>query len=176
MIFFTSDTHFYHKNVIRYSNRPFSSVEEMNEALIEKWNSTVSVKDEVYHLGDVSFSSLGNTLSILDRLNGRKKLILGNHDRTLSKKSDFKSRFEWIKDYYLLKVNDPDAPDGVQQIVLFHYALRTWEKIHYGSWNLFGHSHGTLPDNIYLKAMDVGVDCNNYKPISYERVKDIMRV
>ena len=75
---------------------------------------------------------------------------------------------------HTIKVPDESAPGGVQRIVLCHYALRVWDKSHYGTWALYGHSHGTLPDNPHARAIDVGVDCHDFAPVSYERVREIM--
>lgn len=95
MNYFIADTHFNHKNIIKYDDRPFSSVEEMNETMIQLWNSRVTQNDNVYILGDVGF---GNVDNILRRLNGNKYLIRGNHDKFLEKESFDKSLFVWIKD------------------------------------------------------------------------------
>jgi len=79
-IFFTSDTHFGHKNILKYCNRPFVNVEEMDEVMIERWNGRIGKNDSVYHLGDFSFSS--NPKTYFERLNGKKILIIGNHDNS----------------------------------------------------------------------------------------------
>jgi len=81
MIYFTADTHLGHKNVIEYSTRPFINAEEMDEVLIKNWNSLVQPCDEVYHLGDFSFHKPAKTAALLNKLNGQKYLIQGNHDR-----------------------------------------------------------------------------------------------
>jgi calcineurin-like phosphoesterase family protein len=73
-----------------------------------------------------------------------------------------------------IQVPDPDAPRGVRDITLLHYALRVWNKSHYSSWHLYGHSHGSLPDDPNSMSFDVGIDCHNYTPISFEQVKAIM--
>ena len=80
MRYFTSDTHFFHRNVIEYCSRPFRDVFEMNEALIERWNSVVGVDDEVVHVGDVFMGPSGKWKGVFERLNGRIVLIRGNHD------------------------------------------------------------------------------------------------
>lgn len=171
MIWFTSDTHFGHKNIIKYTHRPFSSVEEMNEALIENWNNRVQDNDEVYHLGDVALCSPNKLRKILARLKGKIYLIKGNHDLSAEACQD---RFEWIKDYYELEVDDSNGYKGKQLLVLFHYAMRVWQASHYGSYHLYGHSHGELPDIPDSLSFDVGVDCHNYAPINYDEVKHIM--
>lgn len=170
-IFFTSDTHFGHKNSIKYCNRPFSSVEEMDETLINNWNSVVSPESDVYHLGDFAFAGISRTKEILDQLNGRIHLIKGNHDRKIT--NQLRSEFVWVRDYYELKIKDKDANRGNQSIILLHYAMRTWDKAHHGSWHLYGHSHGSIQD--FGKSFDCGVDAQNYRPISYEEVKEKMK-
>ena len=170
-IWFTSDHHFDHKNIIKFSNRPFNSVEEMDEELIKRWNEKVQPKDDVYHLGDIGLCPSGRLKEILDRLNGNIFLIRGNHDGAAE---SCKSRFEWIKDYYKLKVPDEAAQGKEQSLILLHYAMRVWDKSHWGAYHLYGHSHGELPDDINSLSFDVGVDCHNFYPISYQEVKQIM--
>jgi len=161
-IFFTSDTHFGHNNIIKLSNRPFSSVEEMNEGLIERWNDVVGAEDIVYHLGDFS---LKNPKQYVERLNGKINLVFGNHDKDSRKKTDL---FENSSEISEIEV-------GGQMIVLCHYAMKVWNKSHYGSWHLYGHSHGSLPDDVNSLSFDVGVDCWNYRPISFDEVADKMK-
>ena len=171
-IWFTSDHHWGHANIIRFSSRPFSSVEEMDEALVERWNTVVQPRDTVYHVGDVSLhKDLGRARSILERLNGSICLIRGNHESVAER---LKDRFAWIKDYAEVKVPDPEAREGRTFIVLCHYAFRVWNKSHHGSWHLYGHSHGSLPDDPNARSLDVGVDCHDYAPVSYARVTEIM--
>ncbi|MFA8451198.1 MAG: metallophosphoesterase family protein [Bacteroidales bacterium] len=170
-IYFTSDHHFGHKNIIKYSNRPFADVEEMNNSLIERWNSKIQKNDKVYHLGDIGFCDTSTLKHIISQLNGKIHLVKGNHDRI---SSEIKNLFEWVKDYHELKLNDVDHNSGKQLIVLSHYAMRVWNKSHHGSYHLYGHSHGELPDDIHSLSFDVGVDAHNYYPLSYQEVKEIM--
>jgi len=180
VIFFTADSHWNHKNICLHSHRPFLSVEEMNEELITRWNSVVSLTDTVYHTGDILFRTRGRESgwNILDRLNGRIYLVLGNHDKHNLKQ--FKDRFElwptgrWDEQLVKIKIEDEDAPKGIREIVLCHYAMRVWQNSHHGTWMLHGHSHGSLEDLSTSLSFDVGVDCHNYYPISYQRVKEIM--
>ncbi len=171
MIWFTADTHFGHKNILEYTQRPFESVEQMDEALIEKWNSKVSPDDEVYHLGDVGLCPPKKLAKTLDRLNGKIYLIKGNHDKSAEACKD---RFEWIKDYHEMVVPDSDCFKGQQLIVMLHYAMRVWQASHYGTYHLYGHSHGQLTDDPNSLSFDVGVDSNDFAPINYEDVKRIM--
>lgn len=161
MFFFTSDTHFRHKNIITYNKRPFESLEEHDEALISNWNKKVSPSDTVYHLGDFSF---GNPYDYKIRLNGNIVLIKGNHDFRYEKNlyKVFGKTFE------CLSINVEN-----QDIFLCHYAMRVWNKSHFNSWHLFGHSHGGLKEE-WGKSFDVGVDSNNFEPLSFLEVKEIM--
>lgn len=170
-IFFSADTHFGHKNIIKYSNRPFETVEEMDNTIIKNWNLLVGPDDVVYHLGDMGLCSSGKLRQILNKLNGRIHLIRGNHEKSAE---DCKACFEWIKDYYELEVPDPDAYRGTRFIVLFHYAMRVWNASHYGTWHLYGHSHAELEDIPSSLSFDVGMDSHAFKPISYSEVKKIM--
>ena len=170
-VWFTSDHHFGHANIIRFSGRSFASAEEMNEALIANWNAVVGPSDVVYHLGDIFLCRRAEAEAIRERLNGRIRLVRGNHDKTAE---EMKRGFDWVKDLYDLKVEDADAPEGRQRIVLCHYAMRVWNKSHRGAWHLYGHSHGSLPDDPHSLSFDAGVDCHGYAPISYSRVKEIM--
>lgn len=162
-IFFTSDTHFNHAKCCELF-RPgrFGSLNEMNETLIERWNSRVKKGDRVYHLGDVALGRPEAAAEILGRLNGQIFLIRGNHEKVAEHKL-CASRFVWIKDYFGLKV-------GEQKIYLCHYAFRTWNCMHHGSWHLYGHSHGTLPEIETSRSFDVGVDCWDFFPVSYDEV------
>jgi len=102
-------------------------------------------------------------------------LVYGNHDRKLRKfyKDEMANVFERVEDYIRLDVEDEEM-DNDQTIIMCHYAFRVWDKAHFGSWNLFGHSHGTLPCSDTQAQYDVGVDNNNYTPVSYEEIKRIM--
>jgi calcineurin-like phosphoesterase family protein len=172
-IFFTSDHHFGHTNIIKFCDRPFKSVEEMNETLIERWNEKIKPEDEVYHLGDFAMNSDTELVAkILDRLNGTKYLIVGNHEGPAL---NHRKKFKWIKEYFELKVNDADCKNGVQRIILFHYAMRVWRSDFRGTWHLYGHSHGNLPDKEDSLSFDIGVDCHDFYPLSYNEVKAIMK-
>jgi len=179
MVFFTADLHFDHSAILKHSNRPFSSIEEMNQSLIDNWNSRVSAKDLVYVIGDFAWKRADYFLS---QLNGNIVFILGNHDKALlqgkqSRKQIVKSHIHsiTIKEKELLSsvedIDDLYPLKDKQHIVLCHYAMRSWNRSHYGSYHLFGHTHGGEP---YGKSFDVGVDCHNYFPISYIEMKRIM--
>ena len=181
-IFFTSDAHFMHDNIIKYCNRPFFSVEEMNHTIIENWNKTVGEKDIVFILGDFCFRSSYTTWAyLLNRLNGIKYLVRGNHDRHKDIPLD---KFVQVSEMLNIHIKgDEEISDG-QRITLCHYPMITWYQSHRGSWQLFGHIHtipnstgsetGYVQDRISPNQYDVGVDQNNFTPISYEDVKAII--
>lgn len=153
-VFVTSDTHYFHANIIKYCSRPFETVDDMNATLIANWNATVAPTDIVYHLGDVSFGSVDNTITILNQLNGKIHLISGNHD---SRKVKSLSRWSSVQEYLSVIC-------GSKQIVMFHYPIEEWDGKHRGSYHFHGHCHGAL-DNVIDRRYDVGVDSNGMKPI-----------
>lgn len=166
--FFTSDTHFGHVGIIKHASRKFPDEFAMDGELIRRWNSVVRPDDTVYHLGDLSFKGLAYTMEILDSLNGRIHWVLGNHDKALKNKSPMVSRMESIQP--ILETNI----DG-QHVVMCHFPMLTWNKAHYGSWMLHGHSHGTLKHPYEgMRLMDVGVDTNNLTPYSLDEVRAYM--
>ena len=154
MYFWTADQHFGHTNIIKYCDRPFDSVHEMNSTIINNFNSRVTKSDHTIHVGDFTFK---NPEKYIKRLNGGHTFLRGNHDRWMGKQyHDI-----WIKTI------------EKQTIVACHYAMRVWLKSHYGSWNLYAHSHGNLPP-LGLQ-WDVGVDNNNFYPLSFEDLKQIFK-
>ncbi len=172
---FTGDTHFGHANVIKYAHRPFDNAPHMDAELVGLWNERVSPKDIVYHLGDFAFCKPERAAEIARVLHGVKHLILGNHDKYTKLYKPFLDCWDQVRDMMEIKVGDPEAPDGKsRKIVLCHYAMRVWNRSHHGAWQLHGHSHGTLIDNPNALQLDVGVDCWNYAPVSYERLKERM--
>ena len=172
MIWFSSDYHISHANIIKYCNRPYANTYEMNEALIANHNSCVKPEDDWYHLGDFCMGDRRKVAEYLSRLNGRKHMIKGNHDKALLDEEPRK-HFEWLRDYYELYIPDPTIKGGKQFIVLFHYPLRSWNHSMHNAWHLYGHEHGNLKDSIG-KSFDVGVDCFNYHPVSYDMIKAMM--
>ena len=165
--FITSDIHFEHKNIIEYSNRPFSSVEEMNDKIINNWNNIVPHDGRVYFVGDFCLSRPESFKRIRNRLNGSICLIKGNHDKINGEQAKL---FEWVKDYHSDNYEDEDRT----KIIMCHYAFRVWDKSHFGSVNFFGHSHGSLPD-LGNRQFDVGIDNNsNYEPWNIGELMKIM--
>jgi calcineurin-like phosphoesterase family protein len=139
---------------------------QMDDDMIELWNNTVDPEDVVYHLGDFC---MGNQAEYKRRLNGEIFFLRGNHDRQVNFKL-----FTWVENMKQISVNDPDIGIIDQEVTLCHYAMRVWNKSHHGAWHLYGHSHGTLPDDPNALSMDVGVDCHGYRPIDLAAVKKHM--
>jgi len=157
MYYFVADEHYDHARIIGYCNRPFASIEEMNETLIANHNRVVTPQDVTVHIGDFGwFSRYLSADMFIRRLNGNHIFVRGSHDGWLP--ANHKTM--WRK-----------TIDG-QFVVCCHYAMRTWERAHYGAWQLYGHSHGTLPG--VGKQMDVGVDCNNFTPVAFDQIGVIM--
>ena len=154
-VFFTSDTHFSHRHILTYTDRPFRSVDEMDAAFIHRWNATVTPRDTVWHLGDFCLSSVGRAVEVAKSLQGHKHIVWGNHDKAVRKDAAFLAQWESHHDLVTIKVQDGAT---VQRIVACHYAMKIWDRSHHGAWHLFGHSHGTMPDDASSLSLDVGVD------------------
>lgn len=170
-----SDLHFYHKRILEYCpDRPWKNMEEMNQGLIDNWNSKVTNKDTIVILGDFTFSQNEDEVnSILKKLNGKKHIIWGNHDYKLQKMDCAKRHFLSSNDLLKIKVHDETKK---QEIVCCHFAMKIWENSHRGTWHIFGHSHGSMPDDITSLSCDVGVDAKpwDHLPVSYHQLKAFM--
>lgn len=172
MIWFTSDTHFFHTSIIDYNNRPFDNVEEMNETIIELWNGVISPKDTIYHLGDFAMASQkheNEIRNIINKLKGNKFLIFGNHD---DHKLYKKIMINPPKKFEILQNQIHEIKYNKNYYVMCHYPMFSWNRSHYGSYHLFGHHHGSLYR--WNRSMDVGVDCTDYQPISIDVVTKLL--
>lgn len=174
--FFTSDTHFNHANIIRFCNRPFKDVEQMNDVMIANWNSVIGKDDTVFHLGDFCLGGAAEWTKILDRLNGKIFLIMGNHDLK-NIRQGFISRFEHVAMQIRIEI-------GKKRIYLCHYPFLCFEGSYKDDvWQLFGHVHTRRSNSgidagrlqyLYPTQYDVGVDNNNFTPVSFGQVKRII--
>lgn len=178
-LFFTSDTHFNHNNIITYCSRPFDSVEQMNETLIANWNNTVPIDGTVFHCGDFALGGSEAWNKILPRLNGKIYLILGNHD-IKNFRQGYAGRFEEVSEQMTIDV-------GKKRIILTHFPLLcyhgTWGT-EQNCWNVHGHIHickdkaannGKDFERMKLAfptQYDAGVDLNNYTPISFDELRN----
>ena len=173
MRYYISDLHFYHHNLLdKMDNRGFSSVEEMNEYIIEQWNKKVRKNDEVVILGDLSYGNGIQTNEILSRLKGKLFLIRGNHDKLYLEDKNFdSSRFGWIRDYAELN-------DDRKKVILCHYPIccyngqyRTDERGNSKTYMLYGHIHNSreqaLVDNFINITRQTRIDPNSDKDLRY---------
>jgi calcineurin-like phosphoesterase family protein len=165
----TSDTHAFHANIIKYSNRPFKDVDEMNTVMAQNINEALPSGGTLIHCGDWAFGDIkcAELFRGMLRYNIYITLILGNHDIKRRKDSRFTNLFDRIYDLYETKLYG-------QNVVFCHYAMRVWNKSHYGAWHLYGHSHGSLADDPNALSFDCGVDCHNFKPLTFDEIKAIM--
>jgi calcineurin-like phosphoesterase family protein len=173
-IYFTADTHFGHANIITHCRRPYAGVEEMDGAIVDAINARVGRDDWLYHLGDFSFRG-GDPAAYRARIRCKNMVIvLGNHDPTFadgSARPEFAALFTAVHNLARVKVQ---VEGRTQIVVLCHYAMRVWDRCHYGTWHLYGHSHGSLPDDPGSLSWDVGVDANGFVPLSVPEIAAIM--
>lgn len=171
-IWFTADEHHGHASARTgwgkpHMVRPWDNVDDMTRGLIERHNARVRPNDIVRHIGDMFWRTLApyKALEIMRALNGTHYYTRGNHEELLEDQN-LRDCFVDIEERSFL-YNLPGCP----MIVLDHYAGRTWRNSGHGSWQLYGHSHGMLSELQELRAFDVGVDANNYYPVSLDEVK-----
>lgn len=165
-LFFTSDEHLGHRNIIDFCKRPFSGIEEMTEVLLQKHNAKVSRGSRVIHVGDMFWRTFGlkEALAYIDRLNGQHDFVYGNHDELIEKHPQLQQKFVYVQDIAEIKV------DKLPKIVCFHYPMLRWNGSHRGSWHLYGHEHGVLKEDPLSLSFDIGVDCWNYEPVALEEI------
>jgi len=182
--FFTSDTHFGHQRIIELCERPFSSVEEMNEVMIDNWNSVVKPDDVVIHLGDVALGKIADSLPLVGRLNGYKVLVPGNHDRVFSgEKPKMRERFvpEYLKVFDKIQkeivwVSKDDKPYALASHFPYsgdsHGIDRHVDKrpLDNGLPLIHGHVHDSWKHN--GRQFNVGVDVNDFRPVSEDEILD----
>ncbi|MHA1289068.1 MAG: metallophosphoesterase [Candidatus Thorarchaeota archaeon] len=158
MYYFTADEHYGHSKILEYCHRPFRSVEEMDEEIVRRHNEVVGEDDVVVHAGDFCWANKKDqAVKYIRQLNGNHIFLRGCHDRWLPSSA----KYIWSKriEGYI--------------VIVCHYSMRTWPRSHYNTWQLYAHSHGRLEP--VGKQWDIGVDNNNYYPISFKDLKDIMQ-
>jgi len=158
-VFFTADQHYEHQLMLKKRN--FASIEEMNETMIEKHNSVVGRRDIVYIVGDFAWK---NHWKFVSRLNGKKVLILGSHDKM---NQGTLAQFTEVSKYREISVEG-------QRIVLFHNPIESWEGMYRRVWHFYGHSHGRTIETRDRLRCDVGVDVWDYQPVPFEVLKKKM--
>ena len=169
--YFISDCHFGHKNVIKYCNRPYFSVEEMDEDMISKWNNKVHRNDLIYIVGDLFYFQIDNAVQILNRLKGKKILIRGNHDDFFLRKIDANRYFQEISLYMEISLRE-------KKLTLCHYPMYSWRNSRKkDSFLIFGHVHNNQ-DMFWFdyycqndRTLNAGVDINNFEPVNFDELK-----
>ena len=172
--FFTADLHFGHNEIIKFCDRPFYDVSEMNSAIINNWNSKVSNDDHVYIIGDVFYggrdaAEIKSAVAIVEKLNGKLHLVAGNHDFPYLKNMDYHYLFADVDQIRYLK------HEG-EHIFLCHYPMAEWSGFYRGSWHIYGHIHNAK-DSAFLymknldKALNAGVDICNFMPVTFYELK-----
>ena len=177
---FTSDTHYGHKNIVRGASnwrdtsgcRDFDTLAEMNDALVDSINAVVQETDVLYHIGDWSMGGVDNIVEFHSRLQCRTiHLVYGNHDHYIRKnKNGVADVFSSVRALRIGKIED-------QMMVLCHFPILVWEDHHRGVWHLHGHSHGNLqqPEYYKRKVLDVGIDAHSeFRPFSFAELEAIM--
>lgn len=177
--FFTADCHFGHLNIIKYDNRPFTCVREMDEEMIRRWNETVAPQDTVYILGDLSWHDDAKTAEILRQLNGKKILIDGNHDNNLGPLS----RKEFKETHFgYWEIRDPNH--GSLKVIMSHYPMHLYNGQRRGAVMLYGHVHNMLDHEVAkevkelvearlgVKSIMINVGCMHwdYRPRTLEEL------
>lgn len=168
MKYYIGDTHFGHSNVIKFDGRPFSDREEMDRIMIQLWNSRVQKNDEVYILGDFCYRSDKTEEWYLGQLQGKKNLVIGNHDNGLLNNPKAMAYFESVDKMMHVKDEEKD-------ICLCHFPIAQWHSAHKGSWHIYGHIHNER-DEVYEfmrrtgHALNAGCMINNFMPVSFREL------
>ena len=170
-IWFTSDLHVDHKNIIEYCNRPWT-FENQREEIITRWNSRVGLMDEVYHLGDFVFTGskgVDKVVELIKELNGVITFIKGNHCQD--------NLWKMIEDRNLAHVKEichyKEITIDRNKVCMFHFPMMSFNKMHHGAWHLHGHCHGSL--NAPGKILDVGIDNHpDHQVFSLDEVRSHM--
>jgi len=172
-LFFTSDTHFFHSNIIKFCNRPFDE-DLMDEDLIKLWNDVVPKDSDVFHAGDFAFTGdIDRLKSIVSKLNGRIYLALGNHDyQNKYNRETVLNIFHKTSDMFYVPIEDKDLSRNIN-FQICHYPLLYWRR---GYLMLHGHVHSGPASSgneivpYHHMRYDIGVDNNDYVPISYTQL------
>ena len=169
MNYYISDTHLGHANVIRFQNRPFKDVEEMDKTIIDNWNSVVTDEDDVWILGDLIYKAK-DPIVYLKQLKGKKHLIVGNHDK-FARNNVFRKYFVSIDDY-------KEVVDDNTRIIMFHYPIAEWNGYFRNSVHLFGHIHNSKNEAYDTmkqrkNCYNVGADCLGFFPRTLKQIIDM---
>ena len=162
MIYFTADEHYGHTNIIKFCNRPFKDVLDMNEQLIQRHNDVVKPFDTIYHIGDFSLKIAPEKVPvIIARLNGYHYFITGSHDRWINKSTSEGMHHKVLGPIWEGVIDN-------RHVFLSHYPHLSWPRSYHGSLHFHGHTHGKVAHG--RNRYDVGVDVNSFAPISLEAI------
>lgn len=167
MIYFTADTHFGHANILLFCDRPFASVQEMDAAMIQKWNAKVHNNDTVFILGDMFFRST-NVEEVLAQLKGKKRLIMGNHDTFWMRKVPLEKYFEGVDPFL-------EVSDGQHGLTLCHYPLLSWNHQR-RTYMVHGHIHNDTTMDFWPliaareRVLNAGAGINNFEPVTFDEL------
>ncbi len=174
-IYFTSDFHLFHHNVLKFDNRPFDDVHQMHKIIEENWNAIIKPEDIVIYLGDLSFARKSDKVfveGLINRLNGTIHFVMGNHDKL----EDIKkfTKFKSIDDYLEVRIKHNHLGNVIETLFCcMHYPIYSWNKKHHGSFMVHGHCHLNLSEGEFHKnnrIIDVGCMGYDYKPISHTEI------
>jgi len=170
MFYYTSDLHLGHRNILRLCNRPFATVEEMDEALIANWNRKVHRDDTVCIMGDLMFRNEKPAEYYLEQLKGKKHLFIGNHDGQWMKKVELPRYFESVS---MMRT----FSDGQHKITGCHYPMMTWPSAGKNGYMVFGHIHDNTDADYWPliaampKMLNAGVDINGFEPVTFDEME-----
>jgi len=169
MFYYTADWHYSHKNIIKYEDRPFSDISEMNRKLIYNHNSIVNPDDVWFCLGDLSFDTSEETHKLLSQLNGQKVFIAGNHDRLIMKKN------KKLQSHFMAVISDNlIIRDNGYKILLSHVPIMDWQTKYKVDYHFYGHVHSNNHRKHYnligTPSYNVGVDVCDFKPVSFNDI------
>lgn len=171
-VWFTSDLHFWHKNICKYCGRPYDSIEEMNQGIVANWNSVVKEDDTVFVLGDLGFCGIEKLRPLMEQLNGTIYLVQGNHDsdKVVNKLVEEEIIKAITTLCHIIITGDEECPD--QELTLCHFPMIDWYNKEKGAWMVHGHQH-QLPETPSCSVLhwDVGLDKNGMTPINFEQLK-----
>lgn len=185
MLYFTSDHHFGHANIIRYCNRPFGDVEEMNRGLVDNWNDTVAPSDEVWVLGDVAMGQREETLKLVRGLHGRKLLLPGNHDKCWRghKSWDLHMALYYECGFEHIFKGDTTLELAGEEVLVSHFPYRNdgpndesfakFRPADRGGWLLHGHVHDSWRQ--WGRMINTSVEAWDYHPVSAETIEGLIR-
>ncbi len=180
-LYFTSDWHLFHHNVLGFDKRPFDNVDEMHLTIENNWNNLITKDDVVIYLGDLTFARREDQASVkqmMNRLNGDIHFVMGNHDKweDIAAITKFKSQ----QDYLEIRLNYFDNEKIKHEVTFLcmHYPIYSWNKKHRGAYMVHGHSHMINSDDDFHKTnrlIDVGCNGYNYTPVSFEEIIEIKK-